>query len=60
MIQASQIMSKICWLFAGALIPVYLAKLQIIELDQQTNVVMPTLIGALCLSIFLFLKILGF
>lgn len=60
MIQASQIMSKICWLYAGALIPVYLAKLQIIKLDIQTNVVMPSLIGLLCFSIFLFLKILGF
>ena len=60
MIQASQIMSKICWLYAGALIPVYLAKMQIVQINQQTNVIMPTLIGLLGFSIFIFLKLLGF
>lgn len=56
----SPILAKVIWLFAGALIPIYLAKLTIIELDNRTNTVMPTLIFVFIVSIALFAKLLGY
>lgn len=56
----SQILSKVALMFAGALIPIYLAKLTIIELDNRTNTVMPTLVFVLIVSIALFTKLLGY
>lgn len=56
----TQILSKVLWLYAGALIPTYMAKLNIIQLDGQTNVVMPTLIGMLLAACTLFLFVLGY
>ena len=56
----TQILSKVLWLYTGALIPTYMAKLNIIQLDGQTNVVMPTLIGMLLAACTLFLFVLGY
>lgn len=56
----SQILNKIALMFAGALIPIYLAKLTIIELDNRTNTVMPTLVFVLIISVALFAKLLGY
>ena len=54
----SAVMAKFCWIYIGALVTVYLAKLNIITLDSQSNVVTPTLVGALFLSFWMALKVL--
>ena len=60
MIKATEILSKVLWLYAGALIPVSLAKLTIIDLDGQTNIMTAVLVFLLIGSIYLFLLVLGF
>lgn len=60
MVKGSQVLLKVLYLYAGALIPVILAKLTIIEIDSRTNIVMPLLIFALLISIWLFMLVLGF
>lgn len=60
MVKGSQVLLKVLYLYAGALIPVILAKLTIIKIDSRTNIVMPLLIFALLISIWLFMLVLGF
>lgn len=56
----TSILTKATWLYVGALVPIYMAKLTIVTLDERTNALMPTLICLLLASTTLFLKVLGY
>ena len=56
----SPVLGSVCLIFLGALIPIILSKAEIIYLDKYTNVVTPTLVFILILSLYLGLKVVGF
>lgn len=55
----TQILNKILYIYFGALIPITLVKLGIIQLDFKTNIVILYLLFALGISIYIFLILLG-
>lgn len=56
---ATQILTKILYLYIGALVPLTLAKLNICTIDLQTNIVIHYLLVILIGAITLFFSLLG-
>ena len=56
----TQVIANMLWMYGGALIAIYMAKLGMTNLDTQTNVIMPTLIFGILGALYMLFGSMGY